>query len=78
MPLPLFHKNTLISYAKHYGKTRNVTEAKMISLNKTEMVLEVDSEEITIPFDHQLASSEDAHKTLVRMHRDIAEGGKTI
>jgi hypothetical protein len=40
------------------------------------MELEVDGQNLSIRFDHQLSDSEDAHRTLVAMLRAIAPGAQ--
>ncbi len=63
------HNESVIAYAKHYGRLDVVIAAKMIAITPVSMELNVDGQLIQIPFDHELTDSSDAHKTLVSMAR---------
>ena len=66
------HSSALITYAKIYGGlSSQPSSARMLTIKQDSMELEVDGEIINIFFDHTLRDSEDAHKTLVAMLRDI-------
>ena len=65
------HQNAVNAYAKYYGKVENFRSAKMISLSAESIELRIDDITINIQFDHVLQDCSDAHKTLVRMIRDI-------
>ena len=65
------HQDAVNSYAKYYGKVQIFKSAKMISLTAESFELKVDDLTIDIQFDHVLQDCEDAHKTLVRMIKDI-------
>ena len=47
----------------------NATAAKMTEVNTEAMVLDVNGQPVSIPFDHTLTDSEDAHRTMVAMLR---------
>ena len=65
------HQNAVNAYAKYYGKVENFRSAKMISLSAESIELRIDDITINIQFDHVLQDCSDAHKTLVRMIKDI-------
>ena len=65
------HPNAVNAYAKYYGKIETFKSAKMISLSPESIELKIDDQNIEIPFDHVLQDCSDAHKTLVRMIKDI-------
>ena len=66
------HQDAVNAYAKYYGKIENFSSAKMISLSAESIELKIDDRTIDIQFDHVLQDCSDAHKTLVRMIKDIA------
>ena len=65
------HQDAINAYAKYYGKIETFKSAKMISLSPESIELKIDDQKIEIPFDHVLQDCSDAHKTLVRMIKDI-------
>ena len=65
------HQDAVNAYAKYYGKIENFSSAKMISLSAESIELKIDDLTIDIQFDHVLQDCSDAHKTLVRMIKDI-------
>ena len=65
------HQDAVNAYAKYYGKVETFRSAKMISLSKESIALKIDDETVCIQFDHVLQDCSDAHKTLVRMIKDI-------
>ena len=65
------HQDAVNAYAKHYGKIETFRSAKMISLSAESIELKIDDLTINIEFDHVLQDCSDAHKTLVRMIKDI-------
>ena len=65
------HQDAVNAYAKYYGKVETFRSAKMISLSPKSIELQIDNQTIDIPFDHILQDCSDAHKTLVRMIKDI-------
>ena len=65
------HLEAVNAYAKYYGKIETFRSAKMISLSPKSIELQIDNQTIDIPFDHILQDCSDAHKTLVRMIKDI-------
>ena len=65
------HQDAVNAYAKYYGKIENFKSAKMTSLSPESIELKIDDQNIEIPFDHVLQDCSDAHKTLVRMIKDI-------
>ena len=65
------HQEAVNAYAKYYGKIETFRSAKMISLSPKSIELQIDNQTIDIPFDHILQDCSDAHKTLVRMIKDI-------
>ena len=65
------HQDAVNAYAKYYGKIEAFRSAKMISLSSESIELKVDDLTIDIQFDHVLQDCSDAHKTLVRMIKDI-------
>ncbi len=65
------HQDAVNAYAKYYGKIENFSSAKMISLSAESIELKIDDLTIDIKFDHVLQDCSDAHKTLVRMIKEI-------
>ena len=65
------HQDAVNAYAKYYGKIETFKSAKMTSLSPESIELKIDDQNIEIPFDHLLQDCSDAHKTLVRMIKDI-------
>ncbi len=63
------HPEALIEFAKFFGKKVNPKKAKMIDLTSRAITLEVDEENISLAFDHELSDSGDAHRSLVEMLR---------
>ena len=72
--------STVLRYAHHYGGLTSATAATMTGVTAEAMTLEVNGEPVSIPFDHTLTDSEDAHRTLVAMLRSMpsaAEKGES-
>jgi putative heme iron utilization protein len=46
-------------------------KASLVAVRAEAMELEVDGAKVTVPFDHCLSDSEDAHRTLVAMLRAL-------
>ena len=65
------HQDAINAYAKYYGKIETFESAKMINLSSESIELKVDNLIIDIKFDHVLQDCSDAHKTLVKMIKDI-------
>ena len=65
------HQDAVNAYAKYYGKIETFKSAKMTSLSPKSIEIKIDDQNIEIPFDHVLQDCSDAHKTLVRMIKDI-------
>ena len=65
------HQDAVNAYAKYYGKIETFKSAKMTSLSPESIELKIDDQNIEIPFDHVLQDCSDAHKTLVKMIKDI-------
>ena len=63
------HASAVLAYARHYGGLEAPNSARMIAVSPEAMELEVDGASISIPFDHVLTDSEDAHRTLVALLR---------
>ena len=74
------HMNDVLRYAHHYGGLSDATAATMTGVTADAMTLEVNGKPVSIPFDHTLTDSEDAHRTLVAMLRAMpaaAESGES-
>ena len=65
------HKDAVNAYAKYYGKIKTFKSAKMINLSPESIHLKIDEQILEIKFDHILQDCSDAHKTLVRMIKEI-------
>ena len=65
------HEDAVNAYAKYYGKIETFKSAKMINLSPESFQLKIDDQTLEIKFDHILQDCSDAHKTLVRMIKDI-------
>ncbi len=67
------HGEAVLAYARHYGGAQQATAARMLRVNPEAMELEVDGGNLSVPFDHVLTDSEDAHRTLVAMLKALPE-----
>ena len=65
------HQDAVNAYSKYYGKIETFRSAKMISLSAESISLKIDDNTVDIQFDHVLQDCSDAHKTLVKMIKDI-------
>ncbi len=65
------HADAVLAYARHYGGLVTAQSARMLAVQPELMRLEVDGTPVEVPFDHTLADSEDAHRTLVAMLRTL-------
>jgi putative heme iron utilization protein len=67
------HADSNLMYVKVYGHLWGATAARMVTLDKDGMDLEVTipngTQRIRIPFDHHLEDEADAQRTLVAMAR---------
>jgi putative heme iron utilization protein len=67
------HTDANLMYVKVYGNLWGATAARMVTLDKEGMDLEVTvsdgTRRIRIPFDHRLEDEADAQRTLVAMSR---------
>jgi putative heme iron utilization protein len=67
------HADSNLMYVKVYGNLWGATAARMVTLDKEGMDLEVTvldgTQRIRIAFDHRLADEADAQRTLVAMSR---------
>ena len=70
------HSDAVLRYAHHYGGLTSATAATMTGVTAEAMTLEVNGETVSIPFDHILTDSEDAHRTLVGMLRTMPAGAE--
>jgi putative heme iron utilization protein len=65
------HAEAVLAYARHYGGLSAAQQASLVAVRTEAMELEVDGAKVTVPFDHSLSDSEDAHRTLVAMLRAL-------
>ncbi len=65
------HPEAVIAYAKHYGGLKTVAQAQMVEITPEAMAISADGQSLTVPFDHKLTDSEDAHRTLVAMLKEL-------
>ena len=72
------HEEAVNAYAKYYGKIKTFKSAKMISLSPEAVQIKIDEETLEIKFDHILQDCSDAHKTLVRMIKDIPSSWNSL
>jgi len=78
------HADSNLMYVKVYGNFWSATAARMVTLDKDGMDLEVTvpdgTQRTRIPFDHRLEDEADAQRTLVAMSRHaqvvITEAGQ--
>jgi putative heme iron utilization protein len=67
------HADSNLMYVKVYGNLWSATAARMVTLDKEGMDLEVTVpdglQRVRIPFDHRLEDEADAQRTLVAMSR---------
>ncbi|CAK6691311.1 DUF2470 domain-containing protein [Synechococcus sp. BA-124 BA4] len=67
------HGEAVLAYARHYGGAQQASTARMLRVSPEAMDLEVDGANLSVPFDHVLNDSEDAHRTLVAMLKALPE-----
>ncbi len=67
------HAEAVVAYARHYGGVSDASSARMLAISAEAMQLEVDGQPLSVPFDHALSDSEDAHRTLVAMLRAMPQ-----
>ena len=72
------HESAVAAYARHYGNCPQVLAARLVAVTTNWMDLEVDGQPLRIAFDHPLADSEDAHRTLVTMLRAIPDKSRMV
>lgn len=65
------HAEAVLAYARHYGGLGEAEKASLVAVRAEAMELDVDGAKVTVPFDHCLSDSEDAHRTLVAMLRAL-------
>lgn len=65
------HAEAVADFARHYGGVNASEGAVMTRVTPEAMVLEVAGSSVSVPFDHTLSDSEDAHRTLVAMLRSM-------
>ena len=65
------HQDAVNKYAKYYGKVKTFKSAKMTRLSPESIQLTIDEKTLEIKSDHTLQDCLDAHKTLVKMIKDI-------
>ena len=65
------HAEAVLAYARHYGGLGAAEKASLVAVRAEAMELDVDGAKVTVPFDHCLSDSEDAHRTLVAMLRAL-------
>lgn len=72
------HADANLLYVQVYGQMPHATAARLVTLDKDGMDLEVTlpsgPQPIRIPFDHRLADEADAQRTLVAMARQAQAG----
>ena len=66
------HKDSIIKYVIHYAEIKEPKVVRMLEINSSYMMIEADGDRVDIPFDHTLLDSQDAHRTLVQMLKDIS------
>ncbi|MCP9841587.1 DUF2470 domain-containing protein [Synechococcus sp. J7-Johnson] len=67
------HGEAVLAYARNYGGAQQASTARMLRVSPEAMDLEVDGANLSVPFDHVLNDSEDAHRTLVAMLKALPE-----
>jgi putative heme iron utilization protein len=68
------HRDAVLAYAKFFGKLPDADHAVMQSIDPQGMNLQVVDRVVRIAFDHELADSEDAHQTLIKMVKQARQG----
>ncbi len=67
------HADSNLMYVKVYGHLREATAARLVTLDKTGMELEVTLpsglQRLRLAFDHHLQDEKDAERTLIAMSR---------
>jgi putative heme iron utilization protein len=67
------HAEAVVAYARHYGGVVSAQQARMVAIHAEAMELDVDGQRLSVPFDHMLSDSDDAHRTLVAMLRALPQ-----
>jgi putative heme iron utilization protein len=72
------HRDAILLYAQFFGQVSSAEQAVMQAISPQSMKLLVHSQgtsqEIEIPFDHELVDAEDAHQTLIKMVKQARQG----
>jgi len=66
------HNDSILKYVIHYSEIKEPKVVRMLGINSSCMTIEVDGAKIDIPFEDTLLDSKDAHRTLVKMLKDIS------
>lgn len=65
------HEASLVLYAHAFANRKEVTSASMTNLTKNQIILEIENgEALSVPLSSPVLTAEDAHKVLVKMHRE--------
>jgi putative heme iron utilization protein len=67
------HAEAVLAYARHYGGISTAEAARLLAVTPAAMELDVDGASVSVPFDHTLSDSDDAHRTLVAMLRALPQ-----
>ena len=65
------HNDSILKYVIHYSEIKEPKVVRMLGINSICMTIEVDGAKIDIQFEDTLLDSNDAHRTLVKMLKDI-------
>ncbi len=65
------HKEAILSFARHYGGIKKPLSARMLGITNKAMKFEVDDSIIQICFPQEITDSEEAHRMIVKMLREI-------
>ena len=66
------HNDSILKYVIHYAEIKEPKVVRMLEINSSYMTIEVDGDKIKIPFERTLLDGKDAHRTLVKMLKDIS------
>lgn len=67
------HADSILAYLHHFGNLPEATGGRLLDITSRAMRIEATTpcgrREVTIPFAHSLASTHDAHRTMVQMSK---------
>ncbi len=67
------HLDSVHALAQYYCGLNDIKSALMVSISETNILIEANGRQLKIPFQHQISNSDEAHRIIVQMIRQIPE-----